>query len=607
MKRQPDTEYFSHRLTIVSITAYVLLGLLVGRVWYLQWIKGAYFRDLSENNRIRNVRTVPPRGNIYDRFDRILVQNRPAFNIALVTEDIDDVDETITRLASIVERPKEELYETLKSRGTRQPFQPKIVLPDVSRQDLARVKVNLHQLPGVTVEVVPRRKYPHGRMASQLLGYTREISREQLSSTKGKGYRPGDVIGQTGLEREWENKIRGKHGVVQVEVDARGSRRGELAIVESNAGEDLYLNIDLKLQRAVEEAFADKAGALVALDPNNGKVLALVSSPTFDSNFFSRPIASTDWKALTTDPAKPLTNRAIASIYPPGSTIKLLFAAAGLAEKKITPKTTLYCPGYYTFAGRRYHCHKRTGHGHVNIKQAITMSCNAYFYQLGQMLGIDLIHKYGELFGLGMKSRIGLSGEETGILPSEDWKIKLYGERWYPGETLSVSIGQGFLSVTPLQLAVMMSAIANGGTIYRPTLVRKVVDTVSGNVDEFSPEVVRETGVSEEVLAQVRSYAAEVVNNKRGTGSRAAIEGITVGGKTGTAQVRSLKRRGTDEEGEDHAWFVGLAPVEDPQIVFAIIVEHAGHGGVTAAPIAKRLLEVFFGKQKTVEVPVAET
>ncbi|MCB0325343.1 MAG: penicillin-binding protein 2, partial [Bdellovibrionales bacterium] len=572
---------------------------LGSRLWYLQCLQGSYYRDLSENNRIRTIRTQAPRGIIYDRYGRVIVRNRPAFQIALMLEDTPDVPATIERIARLTDREPERLQRAFESERRSMRFEPKVVLHDVSREDLARVKVNTHNLPGLIVSTIPTRSYPHGSLASQLVGFTREISKSQLDAEQEHGYHMGDIVGQTGLEREFESALRGEAGYTQVEVDARGARRAELGIVDHRQGANLYLTLDLDVQQAAEKALGDRRGAVVAIDPRNGEVLALASTPAFDVNMFSGPVAASDWNDLVKDIDRPLSNRGISSIYPPGSTMKLLWAVAGLAEGKITPKTRLPCPGYFWFGGRRYHCHKTGGHGAVNLQEAIMLSCNAFFYQLGHQLEIDTMSKYLDWFG--QLSGISLSGEQTATGPSRQWKLERFGERWYPGDTIPVAIGQGYLTVTPIQLARMVAGIASDGKMYRPMLVRKVVNPETGEMHEFQPELQRQLPIDPEVFRLVREYAATVVNEPRGTGKRSALNGVTVAGKTGTAQVAALGKAGDNERLNHHAWFVAFAPAEAPEIALSVIVENAGGGGLNAAPVAHDVLEVYFRKRGMLE------
>ena len=588
--------FFGSRLRVAVIFCCISISSLIVRLWYLQGIHGSHFRDLSENNRTRTIRTLPARGNVYARGGELIVQNRAAFNVALMLEDVPDLNQILERLAEITGREVSSLKSLLDSQKWHRPFEPKIVLTDVSREELAKIKVNGYRLPGVIIEVSPTRSYPFHSVSSHILGYVREIGKTQLEKDTEKRYAPGDMIGQEGLEKYWESRLRGEAGFVRVEVDAMGNRRGELGIVDSKPGEDLYLTIDLDVQRAAEEALAGEKGVVVALDPSSGEILALASSPSFDANLFSGEMSPTEWSRILSDKAHPLNNRAISARYAPGSTFKLIMAVAGLVEGKVTPDTHFFCPGYYFFAGRRYRCHKHSGHGSVNLETAVTVSCDSYFYQLGQALGINTIHKYSSYFGLGALTGIDLPSEKKGIVPSEDWKLKYLGERWYPGETLSVSIGQGYLSVTPIQMAIAMSALVNGGKVYRPLIVKKAVNREKNIVEEYTPELIRQVPVDPKILAMVQQYAVSVVHDQRGTGHKAQIQGIQIGGKTGTAQVVTLGKEHLGKEFQDHAWFISFGPYPEARIAIAIIVENGGHGGATAAPISKKIMEVYFKK-----------
>lgn len=591
-----EQPYYTARLVAAKMFALLCLAALLARLWYLQGIRGSFYRDLSENNRIRRIRTEAPRGNIFDREGRVLVRNRPALNVALMRGDVPDVPEAIKRLAEITGREEDKLVAQYESGKKSRPFEPKAVMFDISRSELARVEVNGYRLPGVIITHKPTRAYPNNALAAQLLGYTREISKSQFEVLRNSGYWLGDSIGQSGLEKRFEETLRGRPGYIEVEVDARGNRRDELGIEDDRPGSDLQLTIDLDIQRAAEEALGGRKGSVVAVDPRNGEILALVSSPSFDANVFSGHMLAEQWERLANDPDKPLTNRAISSVYPPGSTIKLLWALAGLAEGKVTPNSPSYCPGYVKFWRRKYHCHKRTGHGQVNLEEAVTMSCNAYFYNLGQALGIDGMAKYMEMFRFGQKTGIDLPGEEVGTRPSKEWKLERYGERWYPGDTVPISIGQGYVVVTPLQLASVVAAVANGGKIFRPMLVKKIFSPQRSAVQEFAPTMIRAVPVAQKIFEKVRGYAVEVVNHKKGTGWRAKLEPVLVGGKTGTAQVGALGKEALGDRFKDHAWFVAFAPADNPTIALAAIVENSGHGGRFAAPVAKTVLEAYFRK-----------
>ncbi|MBP9837850.1 MAG: penicillin-binding protein 2 [Proteobacteria bacterium] len=577
-----------------------MLSLLIFRLWYLQCAYGSYYRDLSENNRIRTIRTSPPRGIIYDRNEQVLVRNRPAFDLAVILEDTQNINATLRTISEVTGRELSSLEKQLKSPGKSQHFEPRIIISDISREELAKIKVNSYRLPGIIIKTVPTRDYPWGSLAAQTLGYAREISKQQIENLndKGEDYHIGDLLGQSGLEKQFENNLRGKSGYSQVEVDAMGHRRkSELGIIDNEEGDSLYLTLDLELQKIAERDLEGKRGAVVALDPRNGEVLVLASAPSFDANLFSGKMEAQDWDSVNTNKDRPLNNRAISSRYPPGSTFKLFMALAGLSEKRISVNTEVNCPGYYMFAGRPYKCHKHSGHGAVNLEKAITVSCNVYFYQLGQQLDIDNIEKYGKLFGFGSLTGIEVPGEDAGILPSDHWKRLVHKQKWFPGDTLPVAIGQGYLNITPLQMALGISTIANGGTLYKPFLVKKTVSRSTGDTTEYSPKILETGKIDPIAIETVRKFAINVVNDPRGTGKKAKLPKILVAGKTGTAQVGVLGKDKLSDQFKDHAWFIAYAPAENPSIAMAIIVENSGHGGEFAAPIARDIMVEHFKKQ----------
>lgn len=596
MKLVKDESLFAFRIFQVVLFISVVFVLIIFRLWFLQGFKGSFYRDKSKNNRTRAVRIVAERGYIYDRNGKELVKNRPAFNLSILKEDVEDLDRTLSLLSEITNVSKSELEERIKNSKTIGHFQPKIVLPDIDRNTLAKLKVNFYRLPGVVIEVVPARVYPRHQLLSQSLGYVREINKDQL--TLSEDYKSGDLIGQSGVEKILEEELRGENGSLKIEVDARGVKKRELGSLKSKKGQDIYLTVDSSLQEVAEKAFEERKGALVAMDPNNGQILALVSSPTFDPMIFSKPLSNEDWRGLSLSEERPLRNRAISNHYPPGSTFKLIAAVAGLASKSVTPETRFNCPGYYTLGDHRFHCHKRSGHGVVNMQQAVEQSCNVYFFNLGlNLLGISELHRYGKMFGFGQQLGIEILGEDSGIMPNPAWKKKIYKQEWYPGDTVPVSIGQGFIAVTPLQLASAISALVNGGILYKPKLILSKKD---GVFEE--KEILHKIEVAPWILETVKQYAKSVVSGEHGTGKRAAIEGIAVGGKTGTAQVVGGKKDENNKKIQDHALFVSFAPVDKPKIVLAIIVENAGGGGLNAAPISKIVMESFFGIKKDTEI-----
>ena len=575
------------RFKFASYLAWLGIFILLLRLWFLQVVHGSYYRDKSENNRTRSIRVEAPRGIIYDRHGKVIVRNRPAFNLAILTEDIKDVNKTLEKIAEILKLDSDKLKNNFKesSKNYRR-FEPQVAIHDISHEDLARIEARGHSLPGVITTVEPARVYPYDNFASQLLGYTREISPEQLKQFKNKEYRPGDQVGQSGLEISKEEILKGSAGFLQVEVDAKGRRTSELGVVDTIPGKDLYLTIDLELQKIAEEQMQGKRGAIIAIEPNTGEVLALVSAPGYDPNLFSGNISKQDWKALVDHPGKPFRNRAVSSAYPPGSTSKLLWATVGL-EKGVINKNTLYnCPGYYKIKKRRFHCHKRSGHGLVNVSKAIKVSCNAFFYQLGHKLGIDALSEYLDKFGFGRKTGINLLAEKTATAPSRKWKRERFKEKWYDGDTIPVSIGQGYFTTTPLQLTSMLATLVNGGQKYKPHLVKKIIR--GQDVEYVNSILLEEMNLNPENVETVKFAARSVVEEDGGTGKEARVEGVEIGGKTGTAQVAALEH-GIEGKLNDHAWFVSFAPVKRPSIVLSVIVENGGHGGKSAAPIAQAL------------------
>ncbi len=587
----------SKRIKVLKFAIFVLFGGLLLRLWFLQCLYGDYYRDKSENNRIRTIRTIAPRGTIFDREGTVLVRNRPSLTVALMLEDTRDIEGTVKKVAEIAEQDPQTVYQQFIQDKTSRRFEPKVILRDVSKEVLSRIKARAYQLPGVIVQSVPTRSYTYGKSAAQIFGYVREINKQQLSELSEQGYRIGDVIGQIGLEKYYESVLRGHAGYVQVEVDAKGSRKKELGLLDPVPGKDVTLTLDIELQRAGEEALGKSRGAVVALDPGTGEVLALVSTPSFDPNMFSSHISANDWDALVNNPEKPLTNRGISSAYPPGSTSKLLWSLAGLQEQKIHSNSVISCPGFYRLGSRRYMCHKASGHGAMDLKTAITVSCNAYFYNLGGMLGIETMSQYLKWFGFGQTFGIDLYGEEAGVLANEEWKLRRFGEKWYPGDTVPVSIGQGYFIATPLQMAMFTMMLSNDGIVYKPHLVKRRYDSESGQEIEVSPEILWKIPVSEKHFKTVREYGGNVVQGERGTGRRSRVPGIEIGGKTGTAQV---SRKGTQHLNPnlmDHAWFVAYAPVEKPEIAIAVVVENIGGGGEFAAPVAREVLYTFFKKK----------
>jgi penicillin-binding protein 2 len=473
---------------------------------------------------------------------------------------------------------------------------------DIDWKRVAYIENNRLELPGIKIEVVPLRVYHYGDVASHLIGYLGEINSKELSSADPDVYQGGDLIGKMGLEKLREKELRGEKGRDYMEVNALGFEQKNLKGVDPLPGDDLQLTIDIELQRAVEEYMEaeDLAGAVVVDEVNTGRQLVLASMPALRIDQFVGGISQKAWQEMLDNPRHPLINKVVQAQYPPASTYKIMTAAAGLAEGIITPESTSYCPGFYRFGNRTYSCWKHSGHGTIDLRRALTESCDVYFYQVGQRLGVNRLAEYAKKFGLGSQTGIEMENEKSGLVPTTDWKKERYNESWQEGETLSVAIGQGFNLATPLQICMMTATVANGGTLFKPGVIDKVIDPHSDTIELFEPEMLdRVTGQARN-LRLIREALVDVVNSPSGTGRAARLDGITVAGKTGTAQVVKLKKYSHLKEEDipydyrDHAWFTCFAPAENPEIAITVLVEHGLHGGSEAAPVARIILEQYF-------------
>jgi len=585
------------RLTAAFGAALVGFLLLLARLWYLQILHGDEMRAMSENNRIRLHRVQATRGTVLDRYGKVLIDSRPSFDAVLVPEDARNVTLTIENLAQLVNQSTAEMHALLTQTGTRPAFQEITVKRDLSWDDVVALETHQLDLPGVSLQITPRRSYPLGPKLAHLLGYVGEASQQDLAADPR--YRMGDMVGKVGLEKRWETYLRGVNGGQQVEVDSVGRKLRVLREVEEVPGNTIKLTVDLDLQDAADQALGERDGSVVALDPNNGEILAYVTHPSFDPNVFARGVHRDEWRALLADKHKPLNNRAIQGQFPPGSTFKIVVATAALEEGVINPFTTIYCPGGIQFGNHYFRCWKRGGHGAVNLHEAIVQSCDVFFYQVAQRLGIDAIAQYARAFGLGLPTGIDLPHEKSGTIPDSAWKRRRFKQPWYAGETLSAGIGQGYVTATPLQMANVVAAAAVGKR-FRPHFVQQV-ETPQGEVVRIeTPEVMGELRVRATTLKQVRDAMCDVVNTERGTGKKARLKDIDACGKTGTSQVvklgeKRLKAAQIPWQYRDHAWFVAYAPAEAPEIAVAAIVEHAdGGGGAVAAPLVHDVMQKFF-------------
>ena len=603
-----ERQTLATRITILRVTmivAFVLLGICF---WFFQIIQHAKFQEMAENNHQRELPLRAPRGVLYDRHGRVLVENRPSFNVSIVRLHTTDLNRTI-RLLSAVAGIEDARIREIVDRHRREPsYRPIVVIEDATLAQVAAITARRldFELPDVVVQRVPTRNYPVDGLGAHLFGYVSEATESQVQAAGG-ALKSGDIVGQAGLERAHNDLLMGQDGARTVVVNSTGREMGELHKVAPVEGRRIQLTIDYDLQKAAEDGFKALGyeGAAVVLDPRNCEVLALVSLPAYDPNKFATGIDRATWAALNTDRLRPLQNRAIQGRYSPGSTFKIVVATAALEEGIVTPAFRVHCGGGGVFYGRYFQCHLKGGHGSVDMRHAIEKSCNVYFYTLGNMLGVDRIHKWGTRLGLGVKTGIDLPNEVEGIVPSTEWKRRRTGEKWYAGETISVAIGQGQVTVTPVSQAVMMATVANGGTRFAPHTV-KAVDDGTGWKPVPPPEPLERFTFKKSTYDALHDGLWMVVN-AAGTGGRGRLPGRDVAGKTGTAQVISLQggkaaRGRTDKDLRDHGWFVFFAPRDNPVLAGVIFAEHAEHGYL-GAPIAKHIIATYYAKHEGQPLP----
>jgi len=592
-----DFRNLQRRLLYLRTGLLFCLLLLSARLWYLQVVKGTYYHELAEQNRVRTVDLKPARGLIFDRHGELLANNVPSFNLYLTVEDIRDRDGMAAALEELIGLPRAETMKRLIQQAKS--YVPILLKSGLTLREAALLEGHRLELTGLRVQAESQRNYVHGPLGSHLLGYVGEVSPEQQEEPDFAGLVQGSIVGKAGVEKTYDRMLRGKPGEKTIEVDARGNELKTVAVVEQTPGDDLYLSLDLRLQRLAESLLGAESGAIVALDPRNGDVLVMASSPAYDPNVLSRGLTPALWEQIASDTSHPLTNRALQGQYPPGSTFKIMVASAALESDKWSADTKVRCTGAFSSGRHVFKDWKRGGHGVMDLYNALVQSCDVYFYNVGQRLGIDTIAETARLFGLGQPTGIDLPSERVGVVPSIEWKQRVRKEPWYPGETISTSIGQGYITVTPLQMAVAIGAVSNGGTLHRPRLVRAVRERATGRIQEY-PSVERgPVPLQEGTFHLLQDALREVVLH--GTGGRARSQLVSIAGKTGTAQTVGARasQASTNEEAipkqfRDHAWFVAYAPAEDPKIAVAVLVENTGHGGTYAAPIAKALIEEYW-------------
>ncbi len=597
-----DPEWFKQRVTGIVFCVVAAFALLAVRLFHLQVIGGEEYRRLSASNCIRLESIDAPRGLIFDRRGDMMVDNRPAFDVSIIPRDAKPVEETVGNLADLLHFTAEEFMEKIREKRRLASYKPVLLRQDIGRNTLAAIEVHRYDLPGVVINVNPRRHYLYDQSAAHVLGYLGEISNEELSCGKFPDCRPGDFVGKFGVEKTFESVLRGERGGRQVEVNAKGQVVRVLQTVDARPGHNVYLTIDRGLQQKAEEMLRGVAGAVVAMDPGSGEILAMVSSPSFDQNAFVSGMTYDQWEALISNPNRPMENKAVQGEYPPASTYKIVTAIAGLEEGVIDEKTTFYCPGFYRFGNRVYRCWKKGGHGSVEVVRALAESCDVFFYQVGQRVGVDRLAQYATALGLGSPTDVALDHEADGLVPTAAWKRKKTGIPWQGGENLSIAIGQGYNLVTPIQMLGLVAAVGNGGVRYRPQILKRIENTQGDVVRSESPTEAARIEFSEKTMELVRRGLWEAVNTAGGTAFRSRWSAVDISGKTGTAQVVGRKEDETADDQEevahhhkDHAWFVAYAPSEEPKIAVAVIVEHGEHGSSTAAPIARAMIETYLG------------
>lgn len=590
-------EAWGRRVLALAVVTSVGFIALLGQLWYLQVLEGGRMHELSEKNRIRIRPVAAPRGILFDRNGLPLVDNRPAFTLSLIPREMDDRNSVLARLSVLLKIPVGELLDAL-DRVPADSIRPVRVRRGLSLEDVTKVEERKLELPGVIVEVEPQRVYPTSTFAAHLLGYVREVNDEQMKQGR---YRRGDMIGQSGLERLLDEHLRGRDGGERIEVDAMGRPVQVMRREEPNPGAQVVTTVDRRIQEAAEQAMAGRPGSVVVMDPRNGDVLAMTSSPAFPLDRLTGNVDRDEWSRLVRDPMTPLMNRALQAQYPPGSIFKIIVAAAGLQEGTLTPMDSVYCNGEFHLGNWTFKDWKSGGHGHTDLHGAIAQSCDIFFYQAGLKVGGDAMAHYAQAFGLGAPTGIDLGGERFGLVPLSPAQRQRSKRAWQAGDTVNMSIGQGQLLVTPLQVARMMGAVANGGILWKPRLVQRVERADGTLAYNSSSKMTERVELSPVVWAFLRHALTAVV--REGTGTAARLPGLEIAGKTGTAQTIA---KSDSAKGQDHAWFASFAPADDPQVVVVVMVERGGHGGQVAAPIARAIYEAIF-LQKVAQVTLGES
>ena len=597
-----DSDWYKQRVAGALICILAAFLILLVRLYYLQIIEGPEFRIKSQNNCVRLRSISPPRGLIFDRKGELVVENRPCFNISIVPRDAKNPKIVVHKLAELLDISNETLLAKLDEAVGIRSFKPVLLKRDVSRDIVAIVEAHKLDLPGIIISVESTRHYIDGKQASHVLGYLGEISGEELKKGSFPDNRIGDFIGKFGVEKAYEPFFFGKRGEQQIEVNALGQLSRILKTEEAIPGNNIYLTLDIELQRKAEELLCGKVGTAVAMDPSNGHILAMASSPAFDPNAFVEGMTYETWNDLASNEFRPMENKAIQGQYPPGSTYKIVTAMAGLEEGVINHDFMVFCPGHLRYGNRTFRCWKRGGHGFMNIIDGLAQSCDVFFYQVGDKVGVDSLAKYAKQCGLGSPTGVDLDKEAKGLVPTTMWKLGRIGVPWQGGETLSVAIGQGFNLVTPIQMLSLISAVANGGTRFKPLVVSRIESSGGSHIKKEEPVPIGRLPASEKTLQIIKKGLIDAVNKRTGTAWIVHLPDITVAGKTGTAQVVRMKEedKGKSEEDilfqhRDHAWFIAFAPSEEPKVAVAVLIEHGGHGSSAAGPVAREMIKTYLG------------
>lgn len=614
---QPDDISRRRRFKWLIVAALFFFAVLGMRLWYLQIISGDRYQLLSQKNRTRYIPIAASRGPIYDRDGQLLVGNRPSFTASALRQDVIDKEQFLARLAGYLKCAPQQLGNAWEKRRYYPRYRPVPLLDDIDRATVEKLAENSVELPGMIIEIQPVRDYPLQETAAHLFGHIGAITEQELSLPEYQGYRAGDFIGKSGIEKHLESFLKGTPGEKLVEVDVKGQQLRQLQVKAPIPGQSVYLTLQQSLQLHAEQAFSTHNGAAVVLDVNNGDILAMVSRPAFDPAIFTRGISTQQWQALLANPDHPLQAKAYSGQYPPGSTYKMVTALAALRDNVVTPDELIDCQGRTTVGNRDFRCWKKQGHGATNLTKALRESCDVWFYEVALRLGIDRMSVMARELGLGRSYDLPLDNEMPGLIPDKHWKRQRHNLPWYKGETAISAIGQGSVLATPLQLAVMTATIANGGILYQPQLI-KHIETSSGEIlKNHSPHKLGVLTLDERDLNLVKKGMEEVVNHPYGTGKSCYLPEVMVAAKTGTAQVVRLKDDPVEGESvdaeeiayrhRDHALFVAYAPAKNPQIAVAVVVEHGQHGGSAAGPIARQIFEHYFNvpPRQTTQQPAA--